>query len=104
MTGFDDDGKRVPVVDPVFPLDDEPAPPRADLESARRWVRLLMWLASGGDARRAGERTIILATVLGLDGTPRTARQLAAALGTSPATAWRRLKRVRAEIARFSRE
>lgn len=102
---FDDAGRPTVVVDPVFPGDEPEAPPRSDRsDAARTWLRLLQWLASGGDARRAGERVVVLSFLLRLPDAPTSVRELGKALGVSPATSWRRLKRLREEIARISRE
>lgn len=102
-TGFADDGRPTPVVDPVYP-DDESVAPRPDRsDAARTWVRLLQWLASGGDARRAGARVIVLASVLKLPGAPRNVRELGKALGMSHTHAWRLCDKVRSEIAAIGR-
>lgn len=89
--GWDGQGTRVPVVDPVVepfaPELDEPPPPRRDAEEA---IRLLTrWFYEGGSVKDAGKRVVALASVIKLPGAPKTARALAAALGVSHTTALR---------------
>jgi hypothetical protein len=92
---FDDDGQPVDVTMPEVYGDEEhpPEPDRADIGQQPRLIGLLNWITRGGSIIRAGERTLVLAHMLGC-GVFKTDAALAAKLNMSPG----RICQIRQEI------